>query len=170
MKFCKHCGEHKPETDFHKKAQAKDGLAWWCKTCHQKSMRDRYHALAADPAYKQASVAKTKAYWQAHPDKYALAAKKYVENNRAKVNAKLRKRYANKLNRTPLWLTEDDLWIIEQAYELAALRTTVFGFAWHVDHVVPLQGKLVSGLHVPHNLQVIPARDNRAKSNKFATT
>ena len=69
--------------------------------------------------------------------------------------------------RTPAWLTEDDHWLMEQAYELAALRTKLFGISFQVDHVLPLQGKLVSGLHVPLNLQVIPAKMNRAKSNNF---
>lgn len=72
--------------------------------------------------------------------------------------------------RTPRWLQEDDFWLMEQAYELARVRTQLFGFPWQVDHVLPLRGKLVSGLHVPHNLQVIPARDNRSKSNRFAVS
>jgi len=77
------------------------------------------------------------------------------------------KRKAAKINRTPAWLTEDDHWIIQQAYELAALRTKMFGFNWEVDHVLPLQGKMISGLHVPTNLQVIPATLNRQKNNRY---
>ena len=81
--------------------------------------------------------------------------------------ARTQKYQASKNNRTPNWLGADELWRIEQAYELAALRTKLFGFAWQVDHVIPLQGSLVSGLHTPYNLQVIPARDNQSKSNRF---
>ena len=77
------------------------------------------------------------------------------------------KREAAKLQRTPAWLTEDDKWVMAEAYELAALREKIVGGKWHVDHIVPLQGKVVSGLHTPINLQVIPAKLNRSKSNNY---
>jgi hypothetical protein len=92
---------------------------------------------------------------------------RYKAANPGKVRADTVKRRAAKIHRTPAWLTVDDLWLIEQAYELAALRTKLFGFSWHVDHILPLQGKQVSGLHVPANLQVIPWVDNVRKANRF---
>jgi hypothetical protein len=92
---------------------------------------------------------------------------KQTPHGKANTRANDAKRHAAKMHRTPTWLTADDLWMIEQAYDLAALRTKLFGFSWHVDHVLPLQGKKVSGLHVPNNLQVIPWLDNVSKSNKF---
>lgn len=95
-----------------------------------------------------------------------LVKRAYKRNNPSKNLAYLAKRRSAKLKRTPAWLTETDRWMIEQAYELSALRTKLFGFAWHVDHVIPLQGKYVSGLHVPTNLQVIPATENLRKANK----
>jgi hypothetical protein len=90
----------------------------------------------------------------------------YRLNNPEKLRALDAKRRCAELKRTPTWLTENDYWMIEQTYELSALRTKLFGFAWHVDHVIPLQGKYVSGLHVPTNLQVIPATENLRKANK----
>jgi hypothetical protein len=96
-----------------------------------------------------------------------LASKKWKQNNIGKVRADTVKRRLAKMQRTPAWLTEEDYWMIDQAYELAALRTKMFGFSWHVDHVLPLQGKEVSGLHVLENLQVIPWIENIKKANKL---
>lgn len=97
----------------------------------------------------------------------AIAKAKYKKANKAKTNSSTVKRRVQKHLRIPKWLTDGDFWLIEQAYELAAIRTKMFGFAWHVDHILPLQGKLVSGLHVPTNLQVIPGVENVKKANKF---
>jgi hypothetical protein len=106
--------------------------------------------------------------WSArNPEKVKAYAKKTKSLNSGRTLAHTVKRRLAKINRTPKWLTPDDQWMIEQAYELAALRTKLFGFSWHVDHVLPLQGKLVSGLHTPYNLQVISGADNVRKSNKF---
>ena len=95
--------------------------------------------------------------------------KKYAQSVRGKTkkNAHTAKRRAALIQRTPKWLTDDDLSIIEQAYEIAVLRTQMFGFEWHVDHIIPLQGKTVSGLHVPDNLRVIPSKENLKKHSKY---
>lgn len=74
---------------------------------------------------------------------------------------------AAKLQRTPKWLSEDDLWMIEQAYDVAVKRSDATRVMWHVDHIVPLQGKVVSGLHVPWNLQVITELENKQKGNRI---
>lgn len=93
------------------------------------------------------------------------AYKRWAAANPHKVAAHAAKRRASLQQRTPAWLTDDDHWMIEQAYDIAAKRTEVTGIEWHVDHKIPLKGRRVSGLHVPMNLQVIPAIVNMRKHN-----
>jgi hypothetical protein len=76
-------------------------------------------------------------------------------------------RRAIKLQRTPRWIGKEEMWLIKEIYDLAARRTQQFGFSWHVDHIIPLQGHRVSGLHVPENMQVIRGVDNISKNNKY---
>lgn len=67
---------------------------------------------------------------------------------------------ASKLQRTPKWLTLEDYLEIEDYYNKCPKGC-------HVDHIFPLQGDLVSGLHVINNLQYLSAKDNMSKSNKY---
>ena len=135
------------------------------------ALRAKRRAAYAANAGKEKIVARARsAEWRAKNHQHEGTKKskaRYKAVNKGKVNADTIKRRAAKLKRTPAWLTEDDHWMMEQAYELSALRTKLFGFPWHVDHVLPLQGKYVSGLHVPTNLQVVPWLDNVSKANKY---
>lgn len=111
-----------------------------------------------------------KKYYIENSDVVKQKQREYQKKNISKYIANNAKRELSKKQRTPAWLTEEDYWMIEQAYELATLRTKLLGFPWSVDHVIPLQGKNVSGLHVPINLQVISAKANRQKSNRYEVT
>jgi hypothetical protein len=91
----------------------------------------------------------------------------YKKANPAKVIAWGAKRKAAKIQRTPKWLTSQDFERIETQYRLAEILTRLHNEPWHVDHIIPLQGKLVSGLHVPSNLQVLKGSENCSKQNNF---
>jgi hypothetical protein len=92
----------------------------------------------------------------------------YKRTNKDKINALTAKRRAHKLNATPLWLTKRDFEQIAELYTCAQMFRLYTGQEYHVDHIVPLQGKNVCGLHVPWNLQVIPASENLSKGNKLS--
>ena len=66
---------------------------------------------------------------------------------------------ASKLNRTPKWANIDK---IREIYEECPE-------GYHVDHIIPLNGINVSGLHVENNLQYLLAKDNLKKSNKYTS-
>lgn len=130
--------------------------------------RERY---AENPDKERVAARERSAEWRAaNPDKVKAQKpfkRAYKQANPEKNAALLAKRRAAKMLRTPKWLTEDDFWMMGQAYELAKIRSDAFGFEWHVDHVVPLQGVEVSGLHVPWNLRVIPWFENVSKGNRL---
>lgn len=90
--------------------------------------------------------------------------KRFYEENKAYYLAKYTKRRAAKLNATPAWA---DLKAIHKIYLRCAQISMETGVQHHVDHIVPLAGRNVCGLHVEYNLQVIPAMQNFKKSNKL---
>ncbi len=91
----------------------------------------------------------------------------YKKLNRDLCNAQWMKYHAKKLNATPPWLSEDHFKQIKAVYAHAKECELLTGDKYHVDHIVPLQGANVCGLHVPWNLQVLPADINIAKSNRY---
>lgn len=84
--------------------------------------------------------------------------KLYAKNNNTKVAALVSKRKAAKLQAIPKWA---DLDKIKEIY-----KTCPKGY--HVDHIIPLKGENVCGLHVENNLRHLPAEENIRKSNKYA--
>ena len=134
--------------------------------------KNKERILAAKKQYylanKEAINNKTAEYRKNNPEKVKALNKKWLEENKAAKNASNKKRKAAKKYRTPSWLTDVDFERMENEYKLAALLTKLTGQKWEVDHIVPLQGQFVSGLHVPSNLRAIPAFDNRSKHNSFS--
>jgi hypothetical protein len=94
-------------------------------------------------------------------DRYAQHLK---DADTARRNAQAGKRRSAKMNRTPAWA---DPKAIRDIYRAARALTASTGIPHHVDHDLPLRGKLVSGLHVENNLRILPGPENCRKNNRF---
>jgi len=94
----------------------------------------------------------------------------YYQKNKALFAKKVAKRHAAKLNRTPSWLTKAHYAEIDGFYDFCQIFNTYIHdkkSKFEVDHIIPLQGKQVSGLHTPENLQILSCRENVVKRNTF---
>ena len=164
MKECSKCGEVKTFTEFHKNSCNKDGYNYQCKVCRKEGCASYYATL---PTNIKSIRNEFKKQWAEKNKQHVLDyAIQYAQANKARRCAAQKKREAAKKQRMPSWLTEEDLVRILCYYQVAAMRNKETDITWHVDHIVPLQGKNVSGLHVPWNLAVIPASENLRKHNK----
>ena len=110
-----------------------------------------------------------KAWAQQNKDKVRAAARRYLQTPKGKSKSaeKSRRRQASKLLRTPKWLSEEHLVAMQCKYSVATMLNKYGVEKWTVDHIIPLQGKTVCGLHVPWNLQIMTQFNNFSKGNKL---
>ena len=113
-----------------------------------------------------AGIASRIRHGKSHTRDYHNAAyRKWAKSEAARpiILAHMAKRRATVLQRTPKWLTKEHLAQIVAVYAEAQRLTAETGVKHHVDHVIPLMGKTVCGLHVPWNLRAIPQSENLKK-------
>jgi hypothetical protein len=153
---------------YHTDEQQKEAKKRWDKQYREnnkvavKKKKKEYYEINKDKINSR-----RKAKYAENPVEYKRRSLEWKVANKDKWNSKCMQRHAIKLRACPSWITDDEKWLIEQAYELSQLREQICGGKWHVDHIVPLRGKTVCGLHVPWNLQVIPASINCSKRNNW---
>ena len=154
--------------------------AWYQKNKEKKKTSDRARYLAK----KEEILNRAKEYYLNNKDAKSEYDKKYQQKNAEKITARRKiyfkkykelnrgylalknRRRKNELknNQTPLWSNLNAINII---YRQAKRKSNIEGRQYHVDHIIPLNGKFVSGLHVVENLQIILAKENLAKGNKY---
>jgi hypothetical protein len=177
MKTCSTCKVTKPYSEFHKSSSEKDGYKYQCKECRNSNSRKKYHQKDKDEIRNRkkpyieshkAEMKETQHRWYLrNKDKVKKQSDSWSKNNPSRRIAKNAKRHASKLGATPSWLTEDHKTFMKIQYQMANLLSNLMGEKYHVDHIHPLRGEGSCGLHVPWNMQVIPAADNIRKSNKL---
>lgn len=142
MKICTGCFIEKTFDNFGKDKHQKDGLKYKCKTCR---------SLYSKTMQNKNSIYYVNCY----------------EENYADINFRNATNRAKRMHRVPNWLTIGDIVEMKWAYQLAKEITTNTGIKYVVDHIIPLNGHNISGLHCPQNLRIITAFENRQKKNKF---
>lgn len=173
MKKCAECDETKPYSEFHRNKRRDDGFHEYCKQCrsNQYYRRDRDGSIARAAirysSKKELCLKKmAERYQSIRSEKQAYGRSHYAANShKYKANANQRKAAVKRA--TPAWFSSDDKWVMQEAYELAQRRKETTGIDWEVDHVIPLRGKLVCGLHTPLNIAVIPRAENNYKRAKY---
>lgn len=165
--LCKKCLVDKPIELFKKNKNCKHGYEYTCKTCTQLRQKKWEHEnyeqhrenqtrwrSENSEQYKAAKFA----WYEKNKPAVFVKAKQFAKDNPGWKRSATAKRRAQKLQAIPPWA---DLEKIKQIY-LEAKKTGLV-----VDHVIPLQGNLVCGLHTETNLQLLTASENSQKHNKF---
>ena len=165
-KTCTQCRATKPVERFSERQS-------WCKDCinaysKKHYQRRRPHVLALKVSYRASNkdkISKLNAEWrERNLDRQRDYLRAYRQAKRGKINSLEARRHAAKLKATPKWA---NLKHIERIYTKAKRISKETGVRQSVDHIYPLRGKTVSGLHVPENLRIIPLVDNCKKRNKM---
>ena len=175
MYTCKKCLVEKPWSEYYSAKGTKTGYHSSCKECYkranaeQKARMSHLRPSQSRDYYeknKEKVLARNKKYAERKPDVLRKAKDNWKRKNPSAVVALTAKRRSSKLKATPLWLSESQLKEIKDYYWLAKDLEAITGETYHVDHIIPLQGKDVCGLHVPWNLQVLPSDLNISKGNR----
>jgi len=149
-KPCSKCGEVKDLEAFEKRYDTKSGYRRQCKLCRSTIGKVWYYN-------NQARRSTTNKIWRdTNKDAINIVSKKWRENNKDVTRARKARYRASKLNASPSWA---DIKAIKLFYKNCPE-------GYHVDHIIPLQGRNVRGLHVLCNLQYLTASENQSKGNR----
>jgi hypothetical protein len=182
VKMCTKCKEVKPLLLFGKNSKTKDGLQYHCNPCKLSYQRNNPNRKAVLDKYRNANkeICNERSVASQHKNRayYTLKSIEWAKNNRDRYLQNRRNWYANnsakdieRVRRRNGRIRQGlDLMSHAEAVEVQGMYDFCKIFKnFEVDHVIPLNGKTVSGLHVLGNLQVIQRSLNRSKGARFNT-
>jgi len=173
---CRKCVKHESSLYYEKnKEKIKKATSAWRKNNKEKSsVAAKKYRLERKEFYlqsfrnwreknKELHLKKVVAWQKNNIEKVKENSCKWRRNNKHIIRLLSAERRLICKTATPKWANK---FFIKEIYHLAQLRSDKTGFMWHVDHIIPLKGKGVCGLHVETNMQIIPWIENIRKSNK----
>lgn len=136
------------------------------KNIDKRRQRDREYNKRRYWADPVKAVARSMQWAKDNPEAVKARHGRWKKNNKEKNSADTQKKSKALKVATPTWLNSIQKEWISFHYAKARFLSDKLKDPYVVDHVIPIQGELVRGLHVPWNLQVITMRENCRKSNK----
>lgn len=176
---CKDCKEHKELDHFYIKSDSGNPRSY-CKPCvhirsttWRKNNKEKTRVIRSRTSKKRLLLhgdkirSKKLEYRNKNITKENERTRRWKKTNPDKVNHLNATRRARKRNAMPKWLTKEQINEIKSFYTTARKTSATFDESFHVDHIIPLKGDNVCGLHVPWNLQILPGSVNISKGNKM---
>ena len=117
--------------------------------------------------FKELERQRNKEYRENNKESISFQKSDYYKKNKEKINKKRKQEYQERKLRNVSFDTELTEFVVAEAKHLKELRNTSTGIVWSIDHVIPLRGSNVSGLHTWNNIQVIPLVNNKQKYNLY---
>ena len=156
MRLCKNCGEPL--------AEGKRSHAVFCNVTCKKQAEHKRRFSDAD---KREQIRVRAKEWREKNTEQARdnVSKWHKENPEKSSSYKAKYRYS-RMNATPAWVTKEQLKDMAKLHEFCRELEQLIPEKYHVDHIIPLQGKNICGLNVPWNLQILEAKANIRKGNK----
>lgn len=190
IRFCNTCGDGKSLDNYYSSPKLKLGKMYQCSTCqnevqkfHNKKesyvkwkfeyrkqyrIKNREKLRLKNRVYTEKNIdkirEKNRRYVTNNPEKVKKSKKDWADRNPHKLaERRVRRRVSEKLS-IPSWSESEKIKIV---YQKAKWLESITGLKYHVDHLIPIQGKDVCGLHVWANLQILEASLNCSKQDTY---
>lgn len=155
---------------MYREKKKQEDPSYWARKGRESRYRNIDKARERERLYtekhKERALKRSRKWYEDNPERHKEKRDKWRYDNYALVLAADAKRRAQQLNATPCWFEEQQ---VSAVYNKCIEVNNKWGTDLQVDHIIPLQGKNVCGLHCLANLQLLDSETNRRKNTKYQT-